>query len=152
MDYETSFSVASCVGVKQNCTVTEWAWNDPGTEFIPILVLHETRNHWANSCSQASTFLGGGIYFNLVGFQKHAIILSFFFTPFLFPVGSITKIVPVTGKGWVNEREKSIISCSLFSFPSCFCFLASEAVSAIFNFLLFSLPLLFPLLFVRGEN
>lgn len=61
-------------------------------------------------------FLGGGIYFNLVGFQKHAIILSFFFTPFLFPVGSITKIVPVTGKGWVNEREKSIISCSLF-FP-----------------------------------
>ena len=90
-------------------------------------------------------FLGGGIYFNLVGFQKHAIILSFFFTPFLFPVGSITKIVPVTGKGWVNEREKSIISCSLFfPFPSCFCFLASEAVSAIFNFLLFSLPLLSP--------
>lgn len=35
------------------------------------------------------------------------------------------------------ERQRSIISCSLFPFPSCFCFLASEAVSAIFNFLLF---------------
>jgi hypothetical protein len=38
--------------------------------------LHGTRDRWTDSSTQASTFLGGGIYFNLVGFQKHAIILS----------------------------------------------------------------------------